>query len=144
MSTSKIKSLLVIPLIASAVFLASPAFAKNQSRFEPDKEGINIQHKPERSKIKRSIIGTVSAINGNTIIIVSKSDIKYTVDAEGATIMKDLGVNAKNPAIIKTTDIKVGDTIVVRGRINNKEIDADSISSGKDFHKKAKKFLKKT
>ncbi|MEX2052572.1 MAG: hypothetical protein WD991_02680 [Candidatus Paceibacterota bacterium] len=118
-----ITNLLVIPLIASAVFLANPAFTKNPNRPELNQEISSVRQtsgqKPDR---KKSIIGIVSAINGTNITVSGKDSIKYTVDATHATIMKDNGEPGVNPLIVPISNIQVGDAIAVRGKINEQEI----------------------
>lgn len=126
--SSKITSLIVIPLIASAIFLANPTFAKNQNRLELSKQAGNVTNLKERPRSKKHITGDVTSISGSTIIVTTKSGEKYTVETGNATIMQELGEN--NPAIINIAQIKVGDSIVVRGKINDTAINAESISSG--------------
>jgi len=135
MSKYRITSLLVIPLIASAVFLANPALAKNPNRPELNQEISNTKEHRNKPDGKKNIVGVVQSINGNTIVVVTKSGAVYNVEISSATIMRDLGALDKNPVIVGLDSIKVGDTIVVRGEINNQEINAESIHSGKMFHK---------
>jgi pectate lyase len=119
---SKITNLIVMPLIASAVFLASPAFAANLTR--PDHKEVRSITNKERipsANTKKGVSGTVSSINGNIIVVSSAENIQYTVDAGSATIMKEGATANLNPSLIKIADIKVGDAIVVRGVIKDSE-----------------------
>jgi hypothetical protein len=139
----QITNLLVMPLIASAVFLASPTvFAASPTHTGGATE---IRHKTykEGANPKKGITGTVSSISGTIIIVTAKDSTKYTVDASHATIMKAADQANTNPYIVTTTDIKVGDAIMVRGVLMDKEITADQIFDGKmSLHKKSKNLKK--
>ena len=90
--------------------------------------------------IKPAIVGTVSSINGNSIIVTGKqgfafgqrnkatstqpvSSITYTVDASSATVMK-------NNATSSISNIVVGDTILVQGTVSGTSITATLIRDG--------------
>ncbi len=116
---STITNLIVMPLIASAVFLAGPAFAST---------GAGTAHMEVRNvttagtpNTKKGVAGTVTSKNGDILIITSLEGVQYTVDASAATIMKASSEITDNPAIIEISDIKVGDSIVVRGTIRDTE-----------------------
>jgi preprotein translocase subunit YajC len=127
---STITNLIVMPLIASAVFLASPAFAASTS-VTAHKEVRNITTKGPATNTKKGIVGTVTSINGTIILVTSKDNIQYTVDATSATIMKEGVAPNTNPTLVQITDIKVGDSIVVRGVIKDTEVNANNIFDGK-------------
>ena len=114
---STITNLIVMPLIASAVFLASPAIASNPMRpGHSHAEVRNITNKESMPNTRKGIAGTVVSVNGNIVVVIAKNNTEYTVDASSATIMKAAGEDA-NPSIAHVTDIKVGDSIMVRGVI---------------------------
>jgi len=90
--------------------------------------------------IKPAIVGTVSSINGNSIIVTGKqgfafgqrnkatstqpvSSITYTVNASSATVMK-------NNATSSISNIVVGDTILVQGTVSGTSITATLIRDG--------------
>jgi preprotein translocase subunit YajC len=127
---STITNLIVMPLIASAVFLASPAFAASTSPTS-HKEVRNITTKGPSPNTKKGIVGTVTSINGTIVLVTSKDNVQYTVDAANATIMKEGVAPNINPTLVKIADIQVGDSIVVRGVINDAEINANNIFDGK-------------
>ena len=118
---TKIKNLIVAPLIASAIFLASPgAFASSPIR-GGQVEIHNVSNTENTPDTKRGIAGRVTRVSGNIIIVSTKDDTEYTVDASDAMIMKEGTLPTENPAIIETTDIKIGDAIMVRGVIGEVE-----------------------
>lgn len=127
-----------MPLIASAVFLASPALASNPMR-TGQSEIRNITTNEDTPNTKRGVAGTVTSINGTILIVTSRDNIQYTVDAAHAMIMKAGAEPNMNPAIVGITDIKVGDAIMVRGTITNTEVSAEKIFDGRPH---AKSFSK--
>ncbi|MEI7689196.1 MAG: DUF5666 domain-containing protein [Candidatus Nomurabacteria bacterium] len=66
------------------------------------------------------IAGTVTSVNGNTVVITNNSNINFTVDATSAKIVK-------GPNTILTSEITVGDVVIVQGTINGNNITASSI-----------------
>ena len=77
------------------------------------------------------ILGTVSAISGNTITVTSRNNDEdnggnaktYTVDASNATI-------TKSGAASTLSSVAVGDTVMVQGTVNGTTIVAKSINDG--------------
>ena len=75
------------------------------------------------------VIGTVSAISGNTITVNGKQGFNsttttpYTVDATNATV-------TKNNAASTVSNIAVGDTISVQGTVSGTNVTATSIRDG--------------
>ena len=67
-------------------------------------------------------VGTVSAVQGTTITVTGKDGTTYTVDAS----------NAKVDKIVQLTvsDIKVGDTIGVEGKVSGSLVTAGHIMDG--------------
>lgn len=120
---SKIKNLLVIPFIASAVFLASPAMAspiestRTVLSEAKSTSGFDISFLNNKKK-SRSVSGIVSSVSGPIIAVTTKSGITYTIDASHATLMKKSSNENANPKIIFLSEIKKGDQIVVRGKID--------------------------
>ncbi|HEV7423579.1 MAG TPA: hypothetical protein VGO21_00115 [Candidatus Paceibacterota bacterium] len=117
---SKITNLLVIPLIASAVFLANPALAAYTDR--ASNGDTEIRHKTSVPDTKKGVVGEVTGVNGTIIVVTTKSSIQYTVDAANATIMKASSLPDGNPSLVEISDIKVGEVIMVRGVISDTEI----------------------
>jgi hypothetical protein len=66
------------------------------------------------------VAGTVSSINGATIVITNKSNVSYTVDATNAKIVQ--GQNT-----ITISSIVVGDEVVIQGTVNGNAIVATSV-----------------
>lgn len=130
---SKITTLLIIPLIASAILLTTPAFAA-----DPNKAGgAETRHKTGVANPRRGIAGTVASVNGDIIIVEARNDTQYTVDTSSATIMKTS--DDGNPDLVSTSDIKAGDAIVVRGEVSGTEVSAEKILDGKILSKEEKK-----
>jgi hypothetical protein len=129
---STIKNLLVIPFIASAVFLASPAFA-NDSQVKNKQTQVSKVHDSTaffRNKKNHRVLGTVTSTSGGIIVLTSEDGATYTIDATHATVMK-ANTNNTNPAIVDVSNIKVGDTIVVKGNIDGSAVAATNIFDGK-------------
>ncbi|MBY0376408.1 hypothetical protein K2P96_00320 [Patescibacteria group bacterium] len=120
---STITSLLAVPLIASAILFSSPAFASSNSG-TPNTEITG-------ARSKRGIVGKVTSVNGMIITVTARDGIQYSVDASTATIMKASDQPDQNPVVVNISDIHVGDTIGVRGKIDDTEISANKIFDGK-------------
>jgi hypothetical protein len=77
---------------------------------------------------KDSVFGTVTAVSGNTITMTSKAkdqngtETTYTVDASSAKVTE----NGKDSSV---SEIKVGDTIVVKGTTSGTSIVATTIQN---------------
>lgn len=110
-----ITNLLVVPLIASTILLASPALAADPSANNSSGETRHKTSVPD--VVKKGIAGVVSSVSGGIVVVTSKEDIRYTVDASHATIMKASDVPNENPDVVAARDIAVGDAIMVRGEI---------------------------
>lgn len=86
--------------------------------------------------------GTVTAISGSILTITGKNNVVYAVDASTATLLKASHLVSQNgtvapgiPTAIALSDIKVGDTIMVRGTINGDSIKATKIVDGNQILK---------
>lgn len=66
------------------------------------------------------IAGTISTINGNTLTISNKSNITYSIDISSAKIVQ--GQNT-----ITTSDLLVGDSVIVQGTITGTSVTATSV-----------------
>ncbi len=122
---SRITNLLVVPLIASTVFLSSPVFADNSGSQAPSVGRIITSESTTNEEYvpnpKKGISGTVVGVNGSIITVTGENNIQYTVEASRATIMKASSSPDDNPTIVHTGDVKKGDFIIVRGVISNIE-----------------------
>jgi hypothetical protein len=118
---SKIKNLIVAPLIASAIFLSSSSAFASSPIQRNQAEVHNISNTENAGDTKKGITGIVIKTNGSIIVVSTKDDTEYTVDASGALIMKEGAQPNENPAIVGTTDIQIGDAIMVRGEIKDGE-----------------------
>jgi hypothetical protein len=78
------------------------------------------------------VMGTVSAVSGNTITVAGKDNTSYTVDATNAKILK--GVEGAAPTTGSVSDIKVGDTVGVRGTVTGTSVAATEITDGVFMH----------
>lgn len=121
MTNKKYVSSLVILALALGLSVAIPAFAENSNN-----SGTSQEQKPV-------VVGTVTAISGNTITVVNKQDSEdgtvasktYTVNATGAKIIKN-GVTAT------VSNIAVGDSVKVQGTVNGTNVTATTIIDGKN------------
>jgi hypothetical protein len=74
----------------------------------------------------RGIVGQVTTINGTSLTIKSSAGTLYSVDASGARIFKDFASST-----IAIAEVKIGDSIMVRGTIVDQAIKATVIFDGK-------------
>ncbi len=74
------------------------------------------------------VIGTVSAINGSTLTVLSKDGTSYTVDASSAKVTKP--VAGAKPTDTTVAAIAVGDTVGVQGTVTGTSIVAKHIMDG--------------
>ena len=78
---------------------------------------------------KNGVMGTVSAVNGTTLTVTSKSfgktatPVTYTVDASNTTV-------TKNGATSSVSAIAAGDTVMVRGTVSGTSVTAKTIMDG--------------
>ncbi len=137
---STITTLLVIPMMASAILLSTPVLADNVVQASQHV----VRHKTSVGSNKKHVAGIVSSISGTTLTITAKDGTQYTVDASHATIMKASDDTTVNPAIVNISDIAVGDSIMARGTINDSELTAENVFDGKLPAKNGKhmKFLR--
>ena len=120
---AKIKNLIVAPLIASAIFLANPAgfAAASRPSQRAQVEVHNISNTENSPDTKKGIAGKVTKVSGSIILVSTKDDTEYTVDASDAMIMKAADERDANPEIVSISDIHMGDAIAVRGIIQEEE-----------------------
>ena len=88
------------------------------------------ENKNDSEKTPPALVGKVSAINGNSITVVSNKNnntqntLTFTVDAANAKILR-------GETVIKVSDIFVGDNVIVQGTVNGTSITATFIRDGK-------------
>lgn len=85
----------------------------------PGKNGTE-QKPPITGNGQPVVAGTVSSINGSTIVITNKSGVQYTVDASSGKVVK--GKDQSSLA-----NIAVGDSVVVQGSVTGNSVVASSI-----------------
>ncbi|MES2216536.1 MAG: hypothetical protein V4481_04555 [Patescibacteria group bacterium] len=91
-----------------------------------------VTHTAKRGDMGRQgpgVFGTVTSINGTTILVAGPSGAAYTIDASNAKITKVLTVTL--------SDLKVGDTIGVHGTLTEAHVTATDIMSGMMPHPNA-------
>ena len=64
--------------------------------------------------------GTVSAVNGSTVTVVTTTGITYTVDSSNATIIK--GTSSSS-----LSNIVIGDHVLIQGAVNGTSVTASTI-----------------
>ena len=74
------------------------------------------------------VVGTISAISGNTLTVAGKNGTTYTVDASGARVMTF--ARGQKPAASTLASLKVGDTVGVRGTVSGTSVTATSVVDG--------------
>ena len=137
-----IANLIVMPLIASAIFLASPAMASNgqAGMYRTERSGNEMPDKKRPMDGKKGVVGTVKSITGTVIIVTGMDKKEYTVDASKATVMKAAATPNTNPSVITVANIAVGDTIMVRGTLSDLNITATNIFDGQMQSKHLRNF----
>lgn len=73
--------------------------------------------------LNRNVMGTVSALSGNTVTLTDKNHVVYTIDVTNAKIMK-------SGATISLSGVQVGDTLIVSGTILGTNVVAKNIVDG--------------
>jgi hypothetical protein len=68
------------------------------------------------------VMGTVTAVNGNTVTVTGKDGKSYTVDASASTVGKI--------QTITVAGIQVGDSVGIQGTVNGTSVTAKSIMDG--------------
>ncbi len=128
-----IANLIVMPLIASAIFLASPAMASSgqNGMYRTERSGTEMSDKKRNLDGKRGIVGTVKSITGTVIIVTGMDKKEYTVDASKATVMKAGSDTASTPTTITVGNIAIGDTLMIKGTLTNLNMVATNIFDGK-------------
>ncbi|HTP57197.1 MAG TPA: DUF5666 domain-containing protein [Candidatus Paceibacterota bacterium] len=66
------------------------------------------------------VAGSVTAISGSTLTIANKSNITYTIDASGATVV----VKGASSSV---SNVAVGDDVIVQGTVNGTSVVASSV-----------------
>lgn len=74
------------------------------------------------------VMGTVASVNGNTLTVTGKDNTTYTVDVSGAKVLK--ASQGAAPATASLSDIKVGDTVGIRGTISGNSVTATEVMDG--------------
>ncbi|HTR18719.1 MAG TPA: DUF5666 domain-containing protein [Candidatus Paceibacterota bacterium] len=64
--------------------------------------------------------GSITAVSGNTLTVTNKSNVTYTIDASGATILK-------GNATSSVADIATGDNVLVQGTVSGNTVTASSV-----------------
>ncbi|MDB5238528.1 MAG: hypothetical protein JWM46_798 [Candidatus Kaiserbacteria bacterium] len=83
------------------------------------------EHKSATStnaQIKTGVSGTVTAVNGSTITLRGSDNVLYTINAGSASFV---GAGDFN---VSLADIRVGDTLVVRGTVSGTTVTATKIA----------------
>lgn len=68
-------------------------------------------------------MGTVTAVSGTTLTVTDKDGGVYTIDASSATVKADGSASA-------VSDIKVGDTVMIQGKVTTASMTATDIEDG--------------
>jgi len=140
MSNKKYVSIGLVLAIIGLGLITAPALAATTSTNTPRYAGHGTGPRGVGQEIKPTIVGTVSSISGNSIIVTGRqgfafgqrnkststqpvASITYTVDTSGATVMK-------SNATSSVSSIVVGDTILVQGTVSGTNITATLIRDG--------------
>jgi hypothetical protein len=127
------KYIAIIIGLATVATIGGTALAMTASAATSTATQSATQHKGVR---KPGVMGTVSAVNGNSITVASKkftkgaagttptaTTVTYTVDATNSTV-------TKSGAASTVSAIAVGDTVMVQGTVSGTNVAATSIRDG--------------
>ena len=128
------KTTLLVPVLTVAMVgsgavagYASVVSADTTDTTRPQGLGLMMGDAPERDG--DHVRGTVTAINGSTIVITDERDsTTYTIDASTADFVK--AERGQGPSSASITDIAVGDTIGAHGTLNGTTLEADHVMTG--------------
>jgi len=118
---STIIALAAVMFTASALGFNGVAYAEDAGASWKSGQG-NIKNYLKHAP---GVTGQVTAKNGMLLIITSKNNTVYTVDASSAKIFKNRNT------IITITDIQMGDTIMAQGTVTGTNVVATTIFDGK-------------
>jgi hypothetical protein len=112
-------------MIVSAIGFSGSIYADNDGKRTSFDLRNNIDIRVEGDSLLKwsygpSILGTVTAVNGETLTVKAGTSGSYTVDASAAKIRKGDEVQA-------LSSISVGDTVLVQGAINGSSVIATMI-----------------
>lgn len=122
--------------VTASVGLKTPVISVNahDSIASEPSEGKNMHMGDDMRNGMRAIFGTVSAVNGSTITVSSKSMVKdsstipvtttYTVNTTSSTVVD------KNTATSAVSAITVGDTVMIEGTVTGTTVTATKIHDG--------------
>ena len=120
------------------LFMSGTAFAASITPMIGGNESSESGNRPIGTvgMVRPAVIGTVSAINSNTLTVTAKNWMRsrsttaapttvttYTVDATNATV-------TKNGATTTLSAILIGDTVQVQGTVNGSTVTATAIRDG--------------
>ena len=101
--------------------MAEKAEKREQRAEEKNVKTRPIKQNPTISGNGQPVVaGTVTAVSGNSISLTNKSNVNYTVDITNAKLFQ-------GKKSIVTSEIKVGDNVVVQGTINGSTIVASNV-----------------
>ncbi len=120
--------LFLVSLLAVGSFLiVAPVFAQtNQPSAQAGKAGRGVMGRGQAP----AVIGTVSAISGNTITVSGKQGFNNTTAATTFTVDATKAKVTKNNAASTVASIAVGDTVVVQGTVSGTNVTATAIRDG--------------
>lgn len=120
-----IKSFIIVSGMAFTLLISSPAFATTLNGLEQS-QNINKVGRFNRGaqRMISGVFGQVVSVTGNTITVNGKDGKIYSIDATNAKIFK----SKDNSLVI--TDIKIGDTLIVKGKVSGTTVSATVIKDG--------------
>ena len=129
MNTKKYISLIVALATVGSLAVAIPVFAQNAGQ---PAAGRGFGRGMNNKGGAPAVVGTVSAVNGNSITISGRQGFSntatsaatiYTVDATNAKV-------TKNNTASTVSAIAVGDTVMVQGKVSGTSVTATNIRDG--------------
>jgi hypothetical protein len=127
----RLKSKFVTPVLAVSLFAGGAAgaavLASAQTAPTIGQGNVMFWHHD-----RPAVVGSVSAVNSNTLTVDGKDGTTYTVDVSSAKIHKTS--EGSEPVDATVTDIKVGDMVAVQGTVSGTSVVATDVMDGMFFH----------
>ncbi len=111
-------------LVAIGAGVGASAFVSAQT----GTSGTAIGGRHMMDKRGPGVMGTVSSVNGTTILVAGKDGKSYTVDASVAKFLKS--VSGAKPTDATIADIVVGDTVGIKGTVTDLSVKAEMVMDG--------------
>ncbi len=126
----RLKRSVLTPVLAVSLFAGGAVGVAALASAQTPTTTTTTQHTAGHMGMAPGVMGKVTAVSGNTITVAGGKDgaTAYTVDVTNAKVM--IGSQTTAPTTGSVSDIKVGDTVAVRGTVSGTTVTATSVTDG--------------